>query len=158
MKSADEIKKCLNGLIALWSGMADDDQSLEFRRKNGPIKEYWKGVRAALDASLQSRIRLLHGFWPNTEIIEEKDANRMQRDVIELEEEAEDTPFVGHRRDCLQASFRVNHDTFAGYFVVVRPANGDLKPFWLARAITNPNSDPGHMHMIKIQYWTPAAE
>ena len=40
MKSVDKIKKDLNGFIALWSGMADDDQSQEFRRKNGPIKEY----------------------------------------------------------------------------------------------------------------------
>ena len=28
---------------------------------------------------------------------------------------------------------------------------------WLARAITNPSPDPGHMHMIEIQYWMPAA-
>ena len=138
--------------------MADDDQSGEFKRKNGPIKEYWKGVRAALDAPLQPRTRLLHGFWPNTEIIEEEDENRIQRDVIEPEEEAEDAPFVGRRRDRPRASFRVNRNTFASYFVVVHPADGDPKPFWLARAITNPNPDPGHMHMIEIQYWTTAAE
>ena len=115
-------------------------------------------MRAALDASLQLHARLLHGFWPNTEIIEEEDANRMQRDVIEREEEAEDAPFVGRRRDRPRASFRINCDTFAAYFVVVRPADGDPKPFWLVRAITNPNLDPGHTHMIEIQYWTPAVE
>ena len=75
-----------------------------------------------------------------------------------LEEDAEDAPFVGCRRDRPRPSFRVNRDTFAGYFVAVSPADDDLKPFWLARAITNPNPDLGHVHMIEIQYWTPATE
>ena len=37
------------------------------------------------------------------------------------------------------------------------PADEDPKPFWLARALTNPNPDPGHVHQIQIQYWTPAS-
>ena len=41
---------------------------------------------------------------------------------------------------------------------MVHLADGDPKPFSLARAITNPNPDPRHMHMIEIQYQTPAAE
>ena len=46
-------------------------------------------------------------------------------------------------------------DTYGGYFVVVRPAEGDMKPFWIGRAMTNPSLDPDHVHMIKIQYWRP---
>ena len=39
--------------------------------------------------------------------------------------------------------------------MVVRPAEGDIKPFWVRRAMTNPSQDPDHVHMIKIQYWRP---
>jgi len=66
----------------------------------------------------------------------------------------EDAPFVGCKHDRLHASFRINRDTFAGYFVVVCSIDHDPKPFWLARAIMNPNPNPRHMNMIQIQYWT----
>ena len=81
----------------------------------------------------------------------------MQRDGTLHEEDAEDAPFVGRRHDCPRPSFHVNRDTHVGSFIVVRPANGDPKPFWFARAITDPSPDLGHMHMIKIQYWTPTS-
>ena len=156
MKALDEVRKGLDGFIALWNRMADNDHSGEFRRKNAIVNEYWKSVRLALDAPLQIREALLDGFWPASRIINDE-ADRRQRDGTICEEDAEDTPFVGRKRDRPRASFRVNRDTFAGYFVAVRPADDDPKPFWLARAITNPNPDPGHMHMINIQYWTPAS-
>ena len=157
MRSLDEIKRGLNGFIAHWNGMAEDDLSGEFRRKNDPLKEYWKGVRTALDVALEPREGLLQGFWPASRIIHDE-SDRMRRDGTLQEEDAEDAPFVGRKRDRPRASFRVNRDTFAGYFVAVRPADGDARPFWLARAITNPSPDPGHLHMIQIQYWTPASE
>jgi hypothetical protein len=96
MRSLDEIKRGLNGFIAHWSRMADDDQSGEFRRKNGPIKEYWKGVRAALDAPLEPRETLLHGFWPASRIIHDEEERR-ERDGTLPEGDAEDAPFVGRR-------------------------------------------------------------
>jgi hypothetical protein len=37
----------------------------------------------------------------------------------------------------------------------VHPADSDLHPFWVARAVTNPNPDPGHLNQIQIQYWMP---
>ena len=49
MRSIEEIKKGLDGYIEYWRKMADSDESREFRRKNDPVKEYWKGVRKALD-------------------------------------------------------------------------------------------------------------
>ena len=49
------------------------------------------------------------------------------------------------------------HDVHKGSFVVICPADGDPKPFWLARAITKPNPDPSHIMQIQIQYWTPAS-
>ena len=81
----------------------------------------------------------------------------MEDDGTVREEYAENAPFVGRRRDCPRPSFCIGRDVYASYFVVVRPAQDDPKPFWLARAITNPNLDPGHLHMIRIQYWTPIA-
>ena len=156
MCALDEIKKGLNGFIAHWTGMADDDLSGEFRRQNNPSKDYWKGVRAALDATLEPRESLLDGFWPASRIVQDE-ADRMRRDGTLQEEDAEDAPFVGRKRDRPRASFRVNRDTFAGYFVAMRPADDDPRPLWLARAITNPSPDPGHLHMIQIQYWTRAA-
>lgn len=156
MTSLDDIKKGLNKFISHWSGMADDDFSGEFRRQNNPSKDYWKGVRTALDAELETRERLLDGFWPTSRIVQDE-ADRWRRDGTIQEEDAEDAPFVGRKRDRPRASFRVNRDTFAGYFVALRPADDDPRPLWLARAITNPSPDPGHMHMIQIQYWTPTS-
>lgn len=154
--SLNDIKKGLDGYIAHWTGMADEDLSGEFRRQNNPSRDYWKGVRAALDASIEPRESLVDGFWPASRIVLDE-VDFMHGDGTLQEEDAEDAPFVGRIRDRPRASFRVNRDTFAGYFVVVRPAEGDPRPLWLARALTNPSPDPGHMHMIQIQYWAPAA-
>ena len=52
MKGLDDIKKGLNGYVGHWNTMSNDDYTGEFRRKNGPLQEYWKGVRTALDAPL----------------------------------------------------------------------------------------------------------
>ena len=62
MRSIEEIKKGLDGYIEYWWKMADSDESGEFRRKNDPVKEYWKGVREALDEPMQERERLMEGF------------------------------------------------------------------------------------------------
>jgi len=39
----------------------------------------------------------------------------------------------------------------------VHLADDDPKSFWLARALTNLNPDPRHIHQIQIQYWTLAS-
>ena len=156
MKGLDDIKKGLNGYVGHWNTMLNDDYTGEFRQKNGPLQEYWKGVRIALDAPLQMHEALLDGFWLASRIAPDE-TDRMQKDGTLREEDAEDAPFVGRRRDRPRPSFRVNRDTHVGSFIVVRPADGDPKPFWLARAITAPSPDPWHMHMIKIQYWTPTS-
>lgn len=78
----------------------------------------------------------------------------MGRDGTLQEEVAEDVPFLERKHDRPRASFRVNCDTFARYFVAMRPANDDSWSLLLPRAITNPSPDPGHVHMIQIQYWT----
>ena len=157
MKGLDDIKKGLNGYVGHWNTMSNDDYIGEFRRKIGPLQEYWfKGVRTTLDAPLQMREALLDGFWPASRIAS-NETDRIQRDGSLREEDAKDAPFVGRRRDCPRPLFRINCDTHIGSFIVVRSADGDPKPFWLAKAITAPSLDLGHMHMIKIQYWTPTS-
>jgi hypothetical protein len=76
-------------------------------------------------------------------------------DGIVCEEYAEDAPFVGCRHDRPPPSFRISRDVYAGYFLAVRSTDGDLCPFWVSRAISNPNPDPGHRDQIQIQYWRP---
>jgi len=104
-------------------------------------------VRAALNAPLQVHETLVNGFWPTLRVtIDEVDCRKRASTLCEGN--AEDAPFVGCNCDHPQTLFYINCDTFASYFVVVHLIDGDLKPLWLARAIRNTNSDPGHMNMI----------
>ena len=110
-----------------------------------------------MDTPLQVREELLDGFWPALRIAPDE-TDRMERNGTLYEEDTKDAPFVGRRCDRSRPSFCVNRDTHAGSFIAVCPADGDPKPFWFARAITALSPDPGHMHMIKIQYWTPTSD
>ena len=58
------------------------------------------------------------------------------------EEYGEDDHFVGHRCDRPPPSFQIGHDLYAGYFVALRPCDGDDCPFWIAQAMSDPNSNP----------------
>jgi hypothetical protein len=156
MRSFEEVCKGVDSYIALWGAMANQDLSGEFRRKIEPVKKYWEGVRSAFSEPLVRRETLRDGFWPNS-IISIVEEDQYLDDGTMREEFAEDAPFVGRRRDRPRPSFRVGRDVYAGYFVAVRPADGDLRPFWLARALTNPNPDPGHVNSIHLQYWTPSS-
>ena len=152
----DEICKGLDGYIAWWGAMANQDLSGEFRRKNDPLKKYWEGVRSALNVPLVAHETLRYGFWPIS-VIANKEEDQYLNDETLREEFAEDAPFVGRKRDRPLPSFRVGRDVFATYFLVVRPADGDVRPFWLARALTNPSPDPLHLNQIQLQYWTPSS-
>lgn len=72
------------------------------------------------------------------------------------EEYADDAPFIGKRCNCPARSFRVGRDVYAGYFIVVRRADGNLRPFWIARALSDPDSNQEHPNCVEIQYWRPA--
>jgi len=133
MCSFDEVCKDLDGYIALWGTMADQDLSGEYRRKNTPVERYWEGVRSAFNASLLAQETLQDGFWPQSQISEEVEDQYLDDGQLR-EEFTEDAPFIGRRRDRLAPSFCVGRDVYAGYFVGGRPADGDLHPFWLARA------------------------
>jgi hypothetical protein len=103
---------------------------------------------------LETSISLHDGFWPTTRIphaIEEE----FTEDGDVREEYGEDDHFVGQRRDRPPPSFRVGRDLFAGYFVALRPCDGDPKPVWIARAISDPNSNPERPNTVQIQFFRP---
>ena len=147
MRCFDEVCKGLDGYTALWGVMANQDLSGDYRRKNAPVKKYWEGVRSALNAPFVAQETLRDGFWPQSQIVEGIEDQYLD-DGQMREEFAKDAPFVGCRHDRPTPSFRIGRDVYVGYFVAVRPANGDLRPFCLARALTNPNPDPGHVNSI----------
>ena len=39
----------------------------------------------------------------------------------------------------------------------MRPCDGDERPVWIARALTDPNSDREHPNSIRIQYYRPTS-
>jgi hypothetical protein len=66
-------------------------------------------------------------------------------DGTTCEEYVEDASLVGCRHDRPGPSFCMGRNVFAGYFLAVRLADGDLHPFC---AVTNPNLDPCHRNQI----------
>jgi hypothetical protein len=127
--------------------MANEDTSGEFRRRNEPVSYYWRAVRSTMASDI-SVSETLHGrFWPSSRFGLDVEDEFMD-DGIVREEYAKDAPFVGRRRDCPAPSFCVGQDVYAGYFIAVRSADGNLRPFWVARAVTNPSPNPGHRNQI----------
>lgn len=99
---------------------------------------------------------LQDGFWPSTRIdrtIEDQftDGGDVREDYDE------DDFFVGQSRDRPAPSFRVARDVYEGYFVALRPCDGDERPVWIARALSDPNSDLERPNSIKIQYYRPSS-
>ena len=61
---------------------------------------------------------------------------------------------MGRRRDRPAPLFKVGWDVYAGYFVILHPSDGEKRPFWIARALTNIDAEPvEHPQCILIQYW-----
>ncbi len=65
----------------------------------------------------------------------------------------EDEAFVGPLRNHPAPSFWVVGNLFEGYFVAVRPSDGDGRPIWIARALSNPNSNRERPNTIFIHYF-----
>ena len=152
MRGHDEVYKGLEGFLNLWSAMANDDFSEEFRRKNEPLSEYWRGVKATLDLPLPSVESLKGVFWPTSRFTP-SEVDRFHEDVTLHKEFARDVPHVGHRGDRPAESFRVARDVYARYFLAIWPASeGTNHLFWIARALTDPNSDVNHPNCIRMQY------
>jgi hypothetical protein len=149
MRNFDEIVKGLARFVNLWDSMANEDMSGEFRRRNEPLSYYWRGVKSAMASEISVLQTLQNGFWPSSRIGPVVEDEFMNNGTIR-EECTEDAPFVRRRRDRPPPSFHVGSDGFARYFLTVRPVDGDLRPFWLARAVSNPNPDLNHLIQIQI--------
>ena len=93
----------LEGFLNLWSAMANDEFSGEFRRKNKPVSQYWRGVKAALDLLLPIEESLKDNIWPKSRFILEVD--QFQEDGTLHEEFAIDAPHIRRREDCPMDSF-----------------------------------------------------
>ena len=118
MRGHDEVYKGLGGFLNLWSAMANDDFFGEFRRKNEPLSEYWRGVKVTLDLLLPLVESLRSGFWPTSRFTP-SEVDRFHEDGILCEEFARDIPHVGRRGDCPAESFRVARDVYARYFFAI---------------------------------------
>ena len=73
--------------------------------------------------------------------------------VKELEKLCKMMLTVGPLWNGPQPSFRMAQDVFEGYFVAIRPTDGDSHPVWIERALSNPNSSPENPNCILIQYF-----
>ena len=129
MRGHDEVYKGLGGFLNLWSAMANDDFSGEFRRKNEPLSQYWRDVMAALDLSLPSKESLRGSFWPTSRFTP-SEADQFQEDGTLCKEFVRDVPHIGHRGDCLVESFQVARNVYVGYFLAIQPTDeGTNHPF-----------------------------
>jgi hypothetical protein len=154
MRHLTEVVKGLSGFIDHWERISRE--SFESRRLYEPLSYYWREVRDALRLPMDTPVSLQHGFWPTSRlghVVE--DEFTAEGDF--REEFGEDDHFVGPRCDRPPPSFRVGRDLYAGYFVALRPCNGDERPFWIARTMSDPNSNPERPNTVQIQFFRPVS-
>jgi hypothetical protein len=94
---------------------------------------------------------LCGGFWPSSRFGLDVEDEFMDDNTI-CEEYAEDAPFVGLDTIVQPHHFVLVEMCMLDTLLQCVSADGDLRPFWVARAITNPSPDPGHRNQIQIQY------
>jgi hypothetical protein len=148
MRNIDDVSKGLAGFVNLWDTMANEDLSGKFQRRNEPLSYYWRAVKSVLPLPLLVQDSLQSGFWPSSTFGPALE-DQFHDNGTMREEYAEDARFMGRRRNRPPPSFRVGHDVYARYFLAVCPADGDLRLFWVARAVTNPNPDPAHANALQ---------
>ena len=106
-------------------------------------------MKIALEEPLPNPIVLNDGFWHTTRV-QATQEDQLDKDGEDLEEFGEDDAYVEPLRNRPLPSFRVARDVFEGYFVAIRPADGDSHPIWIGRALSNPNSSPENPNCILI--------
>ena len=145
-----KVVKGLSEFIDHWE--RSSEESIESRRLNEPLSYYWRDVRDALSLPMDTPISLQNGFWPSTRIAHAVEDEFTEEGHVR-EEYGEDDHFVGHRCDRPPPSFRIGRDLYAGYFVALRPSDGDDRPFWIAQAMSDPNSNPERPNTVQIQFF-----
>lgn len=157
MRNLDEIKRGLQGFINHWEQLSAEDSTGEYRRRYEPLCYYWRGVKDALDLPFDDQAILRDGFWPMSRIAPSF-VDQFAENGEFLEEYAEDDHFVGQARDRPPQSFRVNRDVYEGYFLALHASDDDGRPFWVARALSDPNASPEHPGCLLIQYFMPTSK
>jgi hypothetical protein len=141
MKNLEEISRGVSGFMKYWEKLSNEDSTWEYRRRYEHLWYYWRAVKDVLDLPIQPLPSLWDGFWPESRI-----ASILEDEFIEdgnvRKEYNEDDYFVGQKRDHLAPSFRVLRDVYEGYFVAVRPVDGDSHPVWIAWEKSYPNCNP----------------
>ena len=84
-------------------------------------------------------------------------ADQIAEDGEECEEFGEDDPYVGPLNGWPQPSFRIGRDVQEGYFITIRPTDGETQSMWIARALSNPDCNPEKPNCILIQYFCPTS-
>ena len=137
--------------------MGASDSTRKYRRIYEYLNYYWKDVKDSLRKAMEPDFHMKNGIWPQSKVLTSI-VDQYEDDGVLHEEFAQDAPYVGQRRHRPAESFRVARDVYAGYFIAVRLSDDCPKPFWLARALTNPNADSNHPNEIQIEYWHPTSK
>ena len=151
MRGVEDIEKGIAGYVKYWRDLCNVDVIGEYRRRYEHLVQCWHDVKEALHEPITPN-DLREGFWPTT-CVEENVADQIAKDGEEREEFGEDDPYVGPLNGRPQPSFRIGRDVQEGYFVAIRPADGETQLVWIARALSNPDCNPEKPNCILIQYF-----
>jgi hypothetical protein len=124
MKNLEEVLRGITRFMKYWENLSNEDSTGEYRRRYEHLWYYWRAVKDALVLPIQSIPLLRDGFWPISQIASSVEDQFMEDGSVRKEYN-EDDHFIGQRWDHPIPSFRVSHDLYDGYFVAVRPADGD---------------------------------
>ena len=156
MKNLKEISRKISKFMKYWDKFSNEDSIKEYQRRYEHLWYYWRAMKNALVLPIQ-QIPFLHDrFWPINWI-----ASIVEDEFIEdgsvYEEYDKDDHFVGQRRDCPAPSFQVLYDLYEGYFVALRPADGNGHPVWIAWAKSDTIYNPEWPNCVLIQYFQPTS-
>jgi hypothetical protein len=154
MKNLEELSRGISGFMKYWGKLSNEDSTGEYRRRYEHLWYYWRAMKDALVLPIQPILSLRNGFWPVSRIASVVEDEFIEDGNVRKEYE-EDDHFVGQRRDCPTPSFQVLRDLYEGYFVAVRPADGDSRLVWIAWAKSDPNCNPEWLNSVLIQYFQP---
>ena len=156
MRGVEDIERGISGFVKYWKDLYNVDVTGEYRRRYEHLVQYWRGVKEALYEPFTPCNVLREGFWPTTRV-EANVGDQIADDGEDREEFGEDDLYVGPMRSRPQPSFRVGRDVREGFFVAIRPADGETQPVWIARALSDPDCNPEEPNRILIQYFHPTS-
>ena len=153
MKGVEDIEGGISGFVKYWEDLCNVDVTGEYRRRYEHLVQYWR--ERSIEPITPCNV-LREGFWPTTRV-EANIRDQIAEDGEDREEFRKDDPYVGPMRSRPQPSFRVGRDVREGFFVAIRPADGETQPVWIARALSDPDCNLEEPNRILIQYFHPTS-